>query len=233
MDQSSFETLISKNKCKVAERWYPEPIENFRNSFELDDQVEGYHPLVDNLAYSLQYLEFLEKEFSELTVSSVIKTMLVKSYTITAMSIMEGIFTNIIKSNHWWRTKDEEVVFEACAGKSAEDGTQLVVKTEISKKVPEFPVQMTLDEMIKCLKHHHKGLKVNHLTYPALDRLRDLRNRVHLQKGNAYNDHDYNAFNENVKAEVQKILYTIICSPKVTKENFREVYDFLKPGDVE
>lgn len=229
MDTKPFETLIREKECKVAERWYPTAIDHFRNISALDYQVEGYHPLIDNIAYSLQYLEFLEKEFAELNVSSVIYIMLVKSYTITAMSIMEGIFTNIIKSNGWWKQNDEEVVFTSKASQQQPDGTQLVVKTEISKKISPVNVQMTLDEMIKCLRHHHQGLVVNHLVYPALNRLRDLRNRIHLQKGDAYNDHDYNAFDFRVKAEVQEILYTILCSPNVTDGRFLDYYDFLKP----
>lgn len=224
----SFETLIKEKGYKVKERWYPTAIDSFRVIFALDIKIEGYHPLIDNIAYSLQYLEFLEKEFAELNVSSVIYTMLVKSYTITAMSIMEGIFTNIIKSNGWWKQNDEEVVFTAKTSQH-HDEIQVIVKTEISKKIPPVNDMMTLDEMIKCLRHHHEGLAVNHLVYPALNRLRDLRNRIHLQKGDTYNDHDYNAFDFKVKVEVQEILYTILCSPNVTEERFLSYYDFLKP----
>ena len=70
-------------------------------------EVEGYHPLVDNIAYNLQYIQFLEKELNELDVSSVIYTMLVKTYVITGIGIVEGIFSYIIKVNGWWKTKDE------------------------------------------------------------------------------------------------------------------------------
>ena len=66
MNTEPFETLITEKGCKNAERWYPTAIDHFRNISALDHQVEGYHPLIDNLAYSLQYLEFLEKEFAEL-----------------------------------------------------------------------------------------------------------------------------------------------------------------------
>ena len=85
--------------------------------------------------------------------------------------------------------------------------------------------------MIKCLKHHHDGLAVNHLIYPALNRLRDLRNRIHLQKGDANNDYDYNAFDFRTKIEVQNILYTILCSPNITDSHFLHLYDFLKPKE--
>lgn len=46
----------------------------------------------------------------------------------------------------------------------------------------QHEVQMNLDELIKKLENHHDALGVDHLVYPALRRLKDLRNRIHLQK---------------------------------------------------
>ena len=222
-----FETLIESNNYDTKNRWYPTPIELYRKGFSLNSKVDGYRPLIDNLAYSLQYLEFLDKELSELKLSSVIEVMIIKNYTITSMSILEGIFSNIIKSNDWWKKKEEEIVFTAKASKQ-ENGENLIVKTEIIKKVPAENSKMTMDEMIKCLNKHHKGLSVDHLVYPELNRLRSLRNRIHLQKGDTHNDHDYNAFDFKVKKEVQEILYKILCSPNVTNQEYLCNYDFLK-----
>lgn len=70
-----------------------------RKSIKLDTDIENATALHNNIAYNLQYIEFLEKEFKELHLSSVIYTMVVKNYLITSMSILEGLFTNIIKSN--------------------------------------------------------------------------------------------------------------------------------------
>ena len=58
---AKFETLIKEKNYKSEERWYPTTVEDFRKGFALDSSIEGYHPLVDNLAYSLQYLEFNRK----------------------------------------------------------------------------------------------------------------------------------------------------------------------------
>lgn len=229
MKDAKFETLIKGKNYKSEERWYPTTVEDFRKGFALDSSIEGYHPLVDNLAYSLQYLEFIEKELSELVLSSVIYTMHVKNYVIISMSILEGVFTNIIKSKDWWKKKDTESILTSQAEQKASDGTTYVIKTEIMKKVDAFDDKMTLDEMIKCLSRHHEALDVDHLVYPALKRLRDLRNRIHLQKGDAYNDHDYNAFDDQVKREMQSILYAILCSPNVTFDIHIIHYDFLKP----
>ena len=58
---------------------------------------------------------------------------------------------------------------------------------------------MNLDDLIKILDKHHSALEVDHLVYPALRRLKNLRNRVHLQKSEGNTDHDYNAFDCSVK----------------------------------
>lgn len=231
MESLKIETLIKEKGYKTDERWYPTAIDHYRNGFVLNNSIEGYHPLVDNLAYSLQYLEFLEKEILELNLSSVVSIMLVKSYVITSMSILEGIFTNVIKSNGWWKQLDTETVFTSKNEQQTSDGTKVIIKTEILKKIESRDDKMTLDEMIKCLNRHHKALAVDHLVYPQLQRLRDLRNRIHLQKGETNNDHDYNAFDCSVKNEMQSILYAILCSPSITVPKAIKNYDFLKPKE--
>lgn len=181
------------------------------------------------LYQELQYIQFLEKELKELELSSVLYTMLVKTYVITGIGIIEGIFSYVIKSNGWWKTNDEEVVLNSTSQQKSKEGDMLVVRVEISRKISPYNDRMTFDEMLKCLKHHHKALSVDHLLYPQLDRIRDLRNRVHLQKGEGEKDHDYNAFDYSTKDEMQRILYNVLCSPKVTDPRVLHNYDFLKP----
>lgn len=104
MDDTPFETLIESKHYKTAERWYPIAAETYRLAFKIDTRIENSAALKKNLSYSMQYLEFLEKEMKELKLSDVIYIMLVKTYVITGMSVLEGLFTNIIKSNVWWKT---------------------------------------------------------------------------------------------------------------------------------
>lgn len=227
--EKTMDTLIKSKKIKKEERWYPIPVASFRNGFiAMGSDVEGYHPLVDNLAYNLQYIQFLEKEMKELELSSVLCTMLIKTYVITGIGIIEGIFSYVIKSNGWWRTNDEEVVLNSESQQTNKEGDTLVVRVEISRKISPYKDRMTFDEMLKCLKNHHKALSVDHLLYPQLNRIRDLRNRVHLQKGEGEKDHDYNAFDYSIRNEMRQILYNVLCSPKVTDPGALHNYDFLK-----
>ena len=152
--------------------------------------------------------------------------MLVKTYVITGMSILEGIFTDIVKANGWWKMSDMESLGVTQANETNFDGKKIVVRTELLKKVTPYRLQMNLDELINILNKHHKALDVNHLVYPALKRLKNLRNRIHLQKSENSTDHDYNAFDFAVKKEMGAILYEILTSKMVT--NTPACFEFLK-----
>ena len=152
--------------------------------------------------------------------------MVVKNYVITSMSIIEGLFTNIVKSNGWWKTSNLESLGTTQANETKFEDQKYVIKTELLKKVEPYNVQMNLDELIKILNRHHSALGVDHLIYPALKRLNDLRNRVHLQKTDGNTDHDYNAFDYAVKNEMSEILHDILTSPKITDRP--ETFNFIK-----
>ena len=226
MSSIPFESLIKEKDYKPVDRWYPTSVDTYKRSFNIDTSIDNSRALKSNLAYSMQYLEFLEKEFSELDVSSVIYTMLIKTYVITGMSILEGLFSNIVKAHGWWKTTDLESLGATQSNETNFSGNSLVVKTELFRKVAPLSLQMNLDELIKVLSRHHDALQVDHLVYPTLKRLKDLRNRVHLQKTENNTDHDYNAFDPSVKKEMGAILYQILTSPMVT--DMPHSFEFLK-----
>ncbi len=226
MSSIPFETLITQNGYKASDRWYPTAVGHYKAAFNLDTSVDNSWALKSNLAYSAQYLEFLEKEISELTVPSVLYAMLVKTYVITGMSMLEGLFSNILKSNGWWKTSELESLGVTQSNETNFSGNKYVVRTEILQKVDSYPLQMNLDEMIKVLSRHHQALQVNHLVYPDLKRLKVLRNRIHLQKSENDTDHDYNAFYFAVKKEMGAILYEVFTSPAVTQ--LPHIFEFLK-----
>ena len=101
-----------------------------------------------------------------------------------------------------------------------------MVRTELLKRVNEHETRMDLEAMIQVLSYHHEALGVDHLVYPALKRLKVLRNRVHLQMLESDTDHDYNAFDYTVKKEMGSILFAILTSNMVTEQP--QVFEFLK-----
>ena len=220
----SFETLIESNQS--PNRWYPAQVEIYQRAFKIDETVENSTALKKNLSYSMQYLEFLEKEIAELHLSNVLNVMIYKTYIITAMSILEGLFSNIIKSNGWWKTTNLESLGTTTANETTFGEKKYVIRTELLRKIPPRKERMDFDGLIKILDNHHDALGVDHLVYPALKRLKRLRNRIHLQMSEASTDHDYNAFGIETKKEMGELLHTILTSQTITDNP--EVFDFLK-----
>ena len=147
MSDYSFETLLESNSSK--ERWYPTSIDTLKNSIKIDTNIDNAMALLSNIAYNLQYIEFLEKELYELKLSSVLYTMVIKNYVITSMSIIEGLFSNIIKSNGWWKTSNLESLGTTQANETNFNGQKYIIKTEVLQKVAPYGLQMNFDELIK------------------------------------------------------------------------------------
>ena len=90
-EMGDIESLI-KSKNIDNSRWYPISIDFYRNDVSqgiLKDLGLQYR---SNIAYSLQYLEYLELQLKELNLSSVIISMIFKNFIIVAASIVEIIF---------------------------------------------------------------------------------------------------------------------------------------------
>jgi len=85
-------------------------------------------------------------------------------------------------------------------------------------------MRMDLDSMIKKVESK-KLLPINQRVFPALKKLRELRNRVHLQLSNSPTDHDFNSFNYNDYKMMSNILYAILASKRISKQ---DVYESLK-----
>lgn len=230
MTQFTIETLIKgKAKKSNTDKWYPTPVEKYREILKIKADTESQAALLKNLSYNLQYMEFLQKELDELELSSVLHAMLIKTYVITGMSILEGIFAYVVKENGWWPKKDSESLSTFSAEGKDASGEKIRVKTELSKVIPKTDLEqyeINLDSLIKILNKHHEGLQIDHVIYPALQRTRQLRNKIHLTCTKSYTDHDYNAFDDETKQNIQNILYEILTSEKITTEP--ECFEFLK-----
>ena len=200
-DRFPFTTLL-KNDIKKGwyNTWYPVPVETYRDILKIDISTEKGAGLLNNVCYNLQYLEFLEKEFAELEVSSVIHVMLLKSYVLTASSIIEGLFGNLIQQRGWTLSSETK------------KGHHTREKT--------FAEEITIIEE-QCRKNNSDAS-----IFSDIDKLRKLRNRIHLQKSENITDHDYNTFDENVKTEAGRLLYIILTSNEFSKNP--ECFSFLK-----
>ena len=94
------ESLIKKNES--TKRWYPQSVDDYKQSIKIPCDTDENKRLNSNFAYSMQYIEYIEKQLDELKLSKVLLTMLYKSYIITGMGIVELLFVYILKSTGNW-----------------------------------------------------------------------------------------------------------------------------------
>lgn len=61
-NQFSLFTLIKQPPKRSWENtWYPTPVEYYKNAFKINTTDEKDIALLNNIAYNIQYIEFLEK----------------------------------------------------------------------------------------------------------------------------------------------------------------------------
>ena len=94
-DMTDLESILEKNTdVKYSERWHPTAVVHFEAVLSRGSFIGMNKELRKNIAYSLQYLQFLQLEFEEIHWHDVIATQIIKTYIITAMSIVEGLRTD-------------------------------------------------------------------------------------------------------------------------------------------
>lgn len=232
----SFETLIKGNAPKdLNQKWYPTPVEDFRNALTIPQDTTANLVLHKGISYCLQYLQFLQKQLDELELTPVLHAMIIKTYIITGMSILEGLFTHIIQKHGWWKTTNleeaKDFTFTSNQKKNNADGNHYIAKTTLYKIIPTRklePYEVNLDSMIKTLDSHHDGLGIDFRLYKPLIAAKQLRNRVHLDTTSEnIRDNDYNVFSNEALAEMKKILYEILTAESISTKP--DVFECFKP----
>lgn len=219
------ETLIKSKQVKTSDRWYPQSVNCYKFAINVLGDIDECKRLRSNFAYSMQYIEYIEKQLSELTLSDVIITMLYKSYIITSMSIIESLFVNLLHRTNNWNTTIWEEFSNIKANPKKIGSVDILVETHLFRQVDEYNMRMDLDSMIKKVEKKNL-LSIDHDVFPALKKLRELRNRVHLQIGDGPYDHDYNCFGFNEMQMMRRILYTILTSPEFCTN--ADAFNFIK-----
>lgn len=183
-------------------KWYPKRIDEWREvilsrvyDYKKDDSDPRY-AIFSNVAYNLQYLEFLNKSLEELYLSSVIRSQLIKTFTLTSSQIIECLLhIKLIELK-----VDENEIWEfSRALKLAEE-----------KNVYGLGSVFYRNELRK---------------------IKDLRNRIHLQTSEGISDADYAVFESiEVFNEVKKIVFLFMqkCL-KISTEEMNGIFYFLLP----
>ncbi len=225
-------TLLKDNTSK---RWYPTLVSEYIKQLKIESvwgDENGYRTK-RNISYSLQYLQYIQKQLVDLNLSSVITTMLFKTYIITGMGIVEALLVNLLKRNGMWKQSEWKSIGSLETNEKSLNEQKVKLKTEILEKCEYYDINMDLDSMIKRVEKKSL-IEIDHDNFPVLKKLRQLRNRVHLQVGDNHLDHDYNAFNYNEKEDMRKILYILLTNQEFCNcpENLSQ-YDFLRNNGMD
>lgn len=215
---SDMESLLVKKDID-GDRWYPYAVVSYRK--EVLQGILSNLPIsfASNIAYSLQYLEFLELQLSELKLSSVLWTMVIKSYIVTSASIIEIIFYHIakekgkIKKRYWKQlgaVKDKKTI-------KLTDGTVQKISefTQIKLSVPVLDTP-TFESLISIVRDNRLLNDLDLVVYKRnFKTIRELRNKVHLTIATKSSETDYWSFSPSDYLRVKYFLFKILTDSTI------------------
>lgn len=229
-EMSDMETMVRKNNIVSADRWSPFPVSVFVKQLKSGTLSNMKEAQVRNIAYSLQYLQFIELELKELKLHTVIAKHLFKTFIITAMSIIEVIFDYIVQMNGKQDTKEWQET-ELGTNEIEHNGKQCKCKVVIMEKLPKpETVEMKFYKLIDLVEQH-RLIPFRTKGYKDLRILKDIRNKIHLS-ANEMKDSDYYAVNETYYLFAKQYLYFILTNPGIGDPT-TNVFDFLKLSEDE
>lgn len=227
-DMTDLESILEKNTdVKYPERWHPTPVYRFESVFSCGAYVGMNKELRKNIAYSLQYLEFLQMEFEEIHLHDVIAKQIIKSYIIVAMSIVEGIFHHIVLSKgHYKKTDWKEIDTPRHTNVFKDNGVdkKYIITTQMKLAKPE-KVQMDFEFLITKVQEK-RLISLPGQSYPKLKALKRLRNKVHLHIAQN-NDTDYLGISYHDYLLARYFLYAILTDNSFSPQEYSPI-DFIK-----
>lgn len=218
--------------------WYPVAIHQYETLLEkVISRGSGYthvYALRKNIAYNLQYLEFLQRSLEDLKLSSVIEKQIWKNFIIIGCGIIESLlhFLLIAKKHH--KTTEWELKLVAPGQTKNIDGKQVRIDSHVYRKLssPKND-QMTFDSMIKRAEKK-KVLGGDHAVYARLNNLRALRNRIHLQEIGNPLDTDWNSVEKNDFHTMSSVLKAVfsgaVFQPTADQKRFFDYLPENKPA---
>jgi hypothetical protein len=194
-----------------------------------NEHFHSTYELVKNLSYSTQYLEFIDNSLNY-EIHSVLRVELTKSFVIVGIGIVESILYDFIKTNNLHRINEYKEVAIFKANEKKVDNDIIRIETRLLKTL-ENPIEeeMNLDSMLKKAEQN-KLIGEDDSLYKQLNRLRKLRNKVHLHLIEEHLDTDWNNFKQNELIMIKKTLLKLIHSDifNYDTQKKHELFNFLK-----
>jgi len=189
---------------------------------------EKTYPIRKNIAYSLQYIEFLNKIRTDVYMTDVLQTQNIKSILVQGAMVIEAIFYYLVETNqvsnttNWTKIKILNTGEYELADKKLRNEVVIFEKSQT-----EIKTSMTFDQMSKKVEKK-KLLGENYKNYSRINALRKLRNKIHIHDTEHNFDTDWNNFNNKELTLICDILHSIITSDLFKESTIIERFDFLK-----
>lgn len=166
-----------------------------------------------NIAYNLQYLQFLNWTLTETRLHSTVYVLTVKTFIITGISVIESILWYVIKKNGVQPKQEWELAQESVSNPfQCEEITHRHVTQLMRKLDTPLEPDMTLDAMIKKVSSR-RLLGVNNELYGQLKYLRKLRNKVHIHAVQHGRETDWWSFDWKQFKLMKSVLGSVLRSP--------------------
>jgi hypothetical protein len=225
------------NKLTVTgskDTWYPASINNLENHLGHLIKENSYFqskditPLKKNIAYSLQYLEFLDRLLKDIKLSSPLEKQNIKSFVVYGASIIEALFYYIIvsagkmKKTEWKSYKKLTITEYDVKGDKFRNETEIFIKVS-----PPIDMEMKLHDMCKKVEDKKMLGEVGDL-YKEISKIRKLRNKIHLQGIEHSTDTDWWNFNPSEFELMKRVIYGILTSPRFSSSSGSSLFNYLK-----
>ncbi len=214
-------------------RWYPESvlsltthIESLSTGNNFFDKDET-HPIRKNIAYSLQYLEFLDRVLKDISLSSVLWTQNVKSFVVHGAAVIEAIFNHLVIESGFANTTQWKKISTHNSSEFKIENQKYKNAIEVLEKLESpVPTLMTFDQLAKKVESK-KLLGTSFKSYSKIKPIRQLRNKIHIHDPDDIGDTDWNNFNNSEFELIRSVLYSVLTSEVFTNEETFKHFDYL------
>ena len=220
-------------------KWYPNSVDDLDNYLkQFVVPISGYEEkecrgLRKNIAYSLQYIEFIHRCSEDLNLTSALWIQNAKTFIIVACSIIEALFFYLLRSQGKAATTSWKSYRKLPAKEFKDtDGKKRKIDMEIFDKIePVIYETMNFDAMCKRVESNKLVALGNDEFFKNLPYLRHLRNRVHVHIVKDDTDTDYLKIDRKKYDLAKKVLFTLLTSD-LFPEMRKDLFDYLRVDET-
>jgi len=221
-------TLKSENVT-----WYPTSMSSLEghlvvllkdNDFFTGDEI---YPIKKNIAYSLQFIQFVNQIINDISLSSVLLTQNIKSFVVHGAAVIEAIFNFIVVSSGYGSTTQWRKANKHSSQEYALSGVKYKNEIEVLEKTSQpISVQMTFDQLAKKVESK-KLLGDSFPAYSKIKPIRQLRNKIHIHDSDHSLDTDWNNFGRSQFSLISDVLHKVLTSEIFSGSNYFNQFDYL------